>query len=157
METIRLRIYMCCCIMGIIAGLPSCKKEPPVNYTSVTLTIGLVDYSFAPYTSGSWSTGTKIQVKYGGVVLDSLNSLYGAFNLSRSTYIGNACTEPMHTLSHSFRIRNNVLNTVEISDQTGVRLTYNLSPSAIYLNYTSDSTTSTMPNSGCHLSLFPIR
>jgi hypothetical protein len=157
MKTSRIVLGVIACLAGVICLILSCKKEAPVAYTNISLKIGLVDYSFAPYASGTWSTGTKIRVKYAGVVLDSLTSLYGAFNLPRSTPISNACSEPMNTITHSFRIQNNVLNTFEFSDQSGVRITYDLSPTAIYLSSSSDSTTSTLSNANCHLSVYPVR
>ncbi|MFI5149709.1 MAG: hypothetical protein ACHQRM_08240 [Bacteroidia bacterium] len=135
----------------------SCKKEAPVTYANVTLNIALIDYNFGVYTAGTWSTATRIKIKYAGTTVDSLLNLYGAFNLPQSAPVSNPCSAHLNILSHSFRIQNNALNTLEISDAGGLRISYLINNSTAYFNAVSDSTTAYCPNSGCPLSIFAVR
>ncbi|HXC05234.1 MAG TPA: hypothetical protein VNZ86_10815 [Bacteroidia bacterium] len=135
----------------------SCKKEASVTYSMVSVNICLVEYNFGIYAPGTWSTQTRIKIRYGGQYLDSLMNLYGAYNLPQNTALTNPCSTHLNVLSHVFRIQNNVLNTLEISDPNGLRISYQLNNSTAYFNVVSDSTTSYCPNTGCPLSIFAIR
>jgi hypothetical protein len=135
----------------------SCKKDAAPTYNNVAITFSLIDYNTGPYSAGTWSTGTKIRIRYAGTVIDSLTSLYGAFNLPRSTVISNACTEPLNKITHTFKMQSNVINSLEFIDQYGIRISYDLTAAAIYIGSSSDTTTGNLPNTGCHLSVFPVR
>jgi|GEM_PF-2777022 hypothetical protein len=143
-------------VLFLLSG-DSCKKEPTVTYGSVTVHISLIDYNYAPYTAGTWLSSTKIKIRYAGVYLDSLVNLYGAFNLPQSTPIASPCTAHLNELSHTFRIQNNVLNSLEISDPSGLRISYQINNTTSYFSTVSDSTTSYLSNTGCQLYLFPVR
>jgi hypothetical protein len=143
-------------ILVLFSGI-SCKKEPAVNYTNVSVSISLIDYSFGVYAPGSWSTGTKIRIRYAGTTIDSLTVLSGAFNLPQNTPITNACAATMNRLTHTFKIQSNVLNTLEFYDQSGLRISYDMTSSNIYSGTSSDTTTGYLPNTACHLSVFPVR
>jgi hypothetical protein len=152
----RTSAFIVLLVIFLLSG-DSCKKEPAVTYSMVTVNISLIDYNFGIYAPGTWTSATKIKIRYAGVYLDSLINLYGAFNLPQGTTVTNPCTAHLNVLSHAFRIQNNVLNSLEISDQSGLRISYQLNNSTCYFSTVSDSTTSYCPNNGCALSIFAVR
>ncbi len=137
---------------------PGCKKSPPaVTYSNVTMNISLVDYTFGQYAAGAWTTGTKIRIRCAGNLVDSLNSLLGGFNVSQNVSVMNGCNAHFLFLSHTFKIQNGSINSMEFIDQGVSRLSCDVTPSTIYFYSVSDSTTTFISNAGCPMSVFAAR
>jgi hypothetical protein len=150
-------LFCACFLLLILAG--SCKKNstPAVSYSYVPVSISLIDYNFGSYTAGSWSLSTRVLIKNGATIIDSLTNMYGSYNSPMSGPITNACTQHLNTITHTFKIQSGILNSMEFSDQNGLRITYDLNPTSAYFVSVSDTTTSYCPNTNCRLSVFPVR
>jgi hypothetical protein len=144
-------------LIGLVISFLSCKKEAPAAYSTINVSISLLEYNFGMYASGTWSTSTRARFKVSGILVDSISSLLPAFNAPQGTAVVNPCSAKLNHVSHAFRIQTNAVNTIELYDLTGVRATYEVYPAAVYFASTGDSTTLNCPNSGCVFSVFTAR
>jgi hypothetical protein len=145
----------CCFFAGSTIG---CKKSPPaITYSNMTIQIALVDYTFGRFAAGAWTTGTKIKIRCAGTSVDSLNSLIGCFNVGQGVSVMNGCGAHFQTISHTFKIQDGSINSMEFIDQGSTKLFCDLTATAVYFNSVYDSTTALISNSGCPLSVFAAR
>jgi len=141
-----------------VVSTMGCKKNPPaITYSNLTVQIALVDYTFGRYAAGAWTTGTKIRIRCAGNSVDSLNSLLGSFNVGQASSVMNGCGAHFLTLTHTFKIQDGSINSMEFIDQGTTRLYCDVTNATIYFNSVSDSTTAFISNSGCPLSVFAAR
>jgi hypothetical protein len=142
----------------LTATAPACKKNPPaITYSNVTITLGLVDYTFGQFAAGTWTSGTKIRIRCAGANVDSLNSLLGCFNVGQGIPIMSGCSAHFLTLTHTFKVQNGSINSMEFIDQGSTKLFCDLTPTTVYFNSVADSTTAFISNAGCLLSVFAAR
>ena len=146
-----------CFLAGALLGVQACKKDKGPTYTNINVSISLLEYTFVPYASGTWSTAVKARVRSNGALTDSLTYLLPAFNAPQGTPQSNACGSHLNTITHAFKTQDDAVNVLEFYDATGVRITFDLTPAAVYFSTASDSTTSYLPNGGCSHSVFLIR
>src|ERR1700756_2577046 len=105
-----------CFLAGALLFAPGCKKDKGPTYTNINVSISLLEYTFAPYAAGTWSTAVKARVRSNGALTDSLPYLLPAFNAPQSSPQTNPCGSHLNTITHAFKTQDDAVNILEFYD-----------------------------------------